>query len=152
MLFGILSTLILGFKSFLDSNERIEIQQEPNQGIRKSLINSIASSILGGTVGVLAAIIALKPFFKLQESLCFGILIGSINGFLFGGGIASIQHFLLRLFLFKDKHIPWNYAHFLNYCTENLILQRIGGRYRFIHRLLQDHLVQASLEKSFRRN
>jgi len=33
-----------------------------------------------------------------------------------------------------------HYARFLNYCTELTLLQRVGGRYRFIHKLLQDHL------------
>ncbi|MEH1811708.1 MAG: hypothetical protein V7K26_30785 [Nostoc sp.] len=37
---------------------------------------------------------------------------------------------------------PWNYARFLDYCTERLFLQRVAGRYRFIHKLLQDHFAQ----------
>jgi hypothetical protein len=34
---------------------------------------------------------------------------------------------------------PWRYARFLNYATERSLLQRIGGRDRFVHPLLQDH-------------
>ena len=40
--------------------------------------------------------------------------------------------------LHRTNAIPWNYARFLNHCTERLLLQRVGGRYRFIHRLVQD--------------
>ncbi|MBD2184658.1 hypothetical protein H6S82_05975 [Planktothrix sp. FACHB-1355] len=38
----------------------------------------------------------------------------------------------------------WNYAKFLNYASERLFLQRIGGRYRFIHDLLREHFAQMS--------
>jgi hypothetical protein len=50
-----------------------------------------------------------------------------------------IQHICLRIVLTQDKKIPWNYARFLNYCHERRLLQRIGGRYRFIHREVRDH-------------
>jgi hypothetical protein len=36
--------------------------------------------------------------------------------------------------------MPRNYAQFLNYSAERRLLQRIGGRYRFIHRALMKHL------------
>lgn len=68
-------------------------------------------------------------------------------GFQEGGGKALAQHFSLRLILYFNNLIPWNYAQFLNYCTQRRLLQRVGGRYRFIHRLLQKHFVTMSLEK-----
>jgi len=34
---------------------------------------------------------------------------------------------------------PWRYVRFLNYATNQLLLQRVGGRYRFLHVLLRDH-------------
>ncbi len=51
------------------------------------------------------------------------------------------KHFSLRLVLTFNNYTPWNYARFLDYCTEQLLLQRVGGGYRFIHRLLQEHLM-----------
>jgi hypothetical protein len=45
----------------------------------------------------------------------------------------------IRLILFRQGKIPWNYARFLNYCAERRLLQRIGDRYRFIHREVRDH-------------
>jgi hypothetical protein len=47
------------------------------------------------------------------------------------GGEACIRHFFLRLILCLRGYIPWNYARFLNYATDRLLLQRVGGRYRF---------------------
>jgi hypothetical protein len=55
---------------------------------------------------------------------------------------AVLQHFSLRLVLTFNGYSPWNYAHFLDYCTEQMLLQRIGGGYRFIHRLLREHLLE----------
>uniref|UniRef100_UPI0025E97524 hypothetical protein n=1 Tax=Okeania sp. SIO2F4 TaxID=2607790 RepID=UPI0025E97524 len=51
-----------------------------------------------------------------------------------------IEHLAIRIILFLTKKAPWNYARFLNYATEKMLLQRVGGGYRFIHRLLQEHL------------
>jgi hypothetical protein len=35
--------------------------------------------------------------------------------------------------------IPWNYARFLDYATERLFLQKVGGGYIFVHRMLLEH-------------
>jgi predicted NACHT family NTPase len=67
---------------------------------------------------------------------------------LVAGGDACIQHFTLRLILYRNGYIPWNYARFLDYCTERLFLQRVGGRYRFIHKLLQDHFAEMEFKRS----
>ncbi len=55
---------------------------------------------------------------------------------------AVIQHFSLRVVLCLNGYAPWNYARFLDYATDRLFLQRVGGKYRFIHRLLQEHFAQ----------
>jgi hypothetical protein len=55
-------------------------------------------------------------------------------------GAACIQHFTLRFVLWCSGVIPWRYARFLDYATDRKLLQRVGGRYRFLHYLLRDHL------------
>ncbi len=74
-----------------------------------------------------------------------GLILG-----LFGGiarsGTPVIKHLTLRLILYFNGYIPWNYARFLDYCTERMFLQRVGGRYRFIHKMLQDHFAQMEFE------
>lgn len=67
------------------------------------------------------------------------ITLGSILAFFSGGGDACIQHFSLRLVLWHNRYIPWNYAKFLSRAAERRFIQQIGGRYRFIHRLLLEH-------------
>ncbi|MEL7071755.1 MAG: NACHT domain-containing protein [Cyanobacteria bacterium J06581_3] len=60
-------------------------------------------------------------------------------GFFSGGGVHVVGHYMLRLFLFRQGHIPLNYAKFLRYTTERRLTQQIGGSFRFIHRELLDH-------------
>ncbi|MBD1929826.1 hypothetical protein H6F74_26855 [Trichocoleus sp. FACHB-90] len=52
----------------------------------------------------------------------------------------------MRLILAWNRYAPWRYDLLLNYyCTERLLLQRVGGRYRFMHKLLQDHFAKMDL-------
>ncbi|MFN6485715.1 MULTISPECIES: NACHT domain-containing protein [unclassified Nostoc] len=81
--------------------------------------------------------------YSLLSGLSFGLLVGISKS-----GIPVIKHFILRIILWSSGYIPWNYARFLDYCTERLFLQRVGGGYRFIHKLLQEHFA----EMEFRRN
>ena len=68
-----------------------------------------------------------------------GIFGALLFGFLVGGGQACVQHVCLRFVLWQSGVAPWNLARFLNYCVERRLLQRVGGRYRFLHRELLDH-------------
>jgi hypothetical protein len=63
-----------------------------------------------------------------------------------GGGKALIQHFNLRLVLAWNRYAPLRYDLLLNYCVERLLLQRVGGRYRFMHKLLQDYFAKMCLD------
>jgi hypothetical protein len=64
------------------------------------------------------------------------------------GGITCLKHLTLRLILYFNRYIPWNYAHFLDYATERISLRKVGGGYIFIHRLLLEHFVQMQLERN----
>jgi hypothetical protein len=50
-----------------------------------------------------------------------------------------IKHFLLRLLLWANGDMPWNYARFLDYTAERVLLRKVGGGYIFMHRLLQTY-------------
>lgn len=64
-----------------------------------------------------------------------------------GGCKACIKHFALRLILYRNNYIPWNYARFLDYATERIFLQKVGGGYIFIHRMLMEHFAQMELDR-----
>jgi hypothetical protein len=74
--------------------------------------------------------------------LIFIVAIAPISGL-----IASIYATLpwlkplyTRLTRSRKGNIPWNYARFLEFLTERLLLQKIRDRYRLIHPLLGQHL------------
>jgi hypothetical protein len=109
----------------------IETRTVPNQGIRQSAKNAMILALIG-TVGLgLAA-----------GLLGFPVLTGVMLGLLFGlfrAGEACFKHLILRLVLYFSGSIPWNYSHFLNYATDRIFLQKVGGGYIFIHRMLLEH-------------
>lgn len=125
------------------------LRKHPNQGIFASLRNGIWITLF------LIPIYSFGIFFvgqvsgKLVSILSASIL-GIVSaiwvGFLMSG-IEALNHFILRCLLYRNGSIPWNYARFLNYSTERMLLQRVGGRYRFIHRLLQEHFAAQIIEK-----
>ena len=75
------------------------------------------------------------------------VVISILIGIVFGGGYGLFRHFLLRFVLYKYDYMPWNINSFLNYCTKQMILQRVGNRYRFIHRLVQEHFANLEIQK-----
>lgn len=109
---------------------------------------------------ILHQLMALIVFFM------FGLLTGSISGLaiadvevVLGNGLilgaafsmfpifSCIQYTSLRFTLSLMGQIPWNITQFLDHCTERLVLQRVGYRYRFIHRLVQEHFANLDIQK-----
>ncbi|MCL1465563.1 NACHT domain-containing protein [Argonema galeatum] len=139
-------------------NRDIEIlnSKQPNQGIWESAYKAVLFTVITGSFvgitfnlilqnGLITITSPLEPMQPLIiepiEPIITGLIIGLLFAIFFAGG-ACIQHFSLRLILWQHGDIPWNYAKFLNYSSERLFLQRIGGRYRFIHDLLREHFAQ----------
>ncbi|MGB7440822.1 MAG: protein kinase [Coleofasciculaceae cyanobacterium] len=113
----------------------IETSNIPNQGIWQSAKNALFVTLIGTmTMGVMAL--------SLKVPLVFGVVIGILFGVFSPAGLACLQHLTLRLILFVNSYIPWNYAHFLDYATELIFLQKVGGGYIFVHRLLLEHFAQ----------
>jgi hypothetical protein len=105
----------------------------------------IDESILKIIFGIYFELIEEKDF-DLQGGLFFGLIIAPDVGLVFAllgglkyGGAACIQHFTLRRMLFKKGRIPWNYAKFLDFASERLLMKKVGGGYVFFHRMLLEH-------------
>jgi hypothetical protein len=141
LLSGIITWLAIGVIPAFVSSE-IEEKTDTNQGIKISALNSCIGAVIGGLASGL--------IFGLIQGLIIGItsaiFLGLISG-LISGGIACIQHFTLRLILYFNNYIPWNYARFLDYAAERIFLQKVGGGYIFIHRMLMEHFAQMELER-----
>jgi DNA polymerase III delta prime subunit len=156
-LFILLSGIFSGFHEMLKSGivagKDLEEKLAPNQGIKKSQENyasiiaiwALIYVLILGLVGLI-----LPPALQglQQYTIPAGVLIGSLFGIYTGierGGKACIQHIAIRIILWLVGKAPNNYAVFLDYCTDCLLIQRVGGRYRFIHRLLQDYFANMKL-------
>src|SRR5215471_3943286 len=62
------------------------------------------------------------------------------------GGAAFVQHFVLRCLLWCAGCIPFNYARFLDYAAERILLRKVGGGYMFVHRLLLEYFAGVQAE------
>ncbi|BAY41480.1 hypothetical protein NIES2111_58760 (plasmid) [Nostoc sp. NIES-2111] len=153
LILGLFFGLTLGFLLIVDIKNQKGIESiqtiKLSKIVRKNLIYGVISGLIFRLVLWLMVGLSLGMIFGrisgLSSGLIFGLIMGLVNGFnyvLISVGKVFIQHFSLRLILYFNGYIPWNYARFLDYCTERMLLQRVGGRYRFIHKLLQDHFAQ----------
>ena len=123
----------------------------PNEGIYLTARNAVIIGLIIGLIsGLILELLVVVNHQKIDINNMIGnLIIGLFFGLIaliFGGGKACIQHFTLRLILYRNGYIPWNYSRFLDYATERIFLQKVGGGYIFIHRLLLEHFAQMELE------
>jgi tetratricopeptide (TPR) repeat protein/GTPase SAR1 family protein len=150
---GVLFVPIAGFQPV-----DVVTTSAPNQAIRRSLLNGFIVWVAGGLIsGVLAGlffVLLLVPFLilgtelvvepvsvlltVLPAALGFGFISSLLGALAYGWG-AAIQHYFLRLLLWREGVIPLNYIHFLCLCDDALLLQRDGAIFRFRHPLLQNY-------------
>lgn len=135
----------------------IEQSAIPNQGIWRStryvgvfaLVGGLALGLFFGTLNLLVSTLLgiLVPQFGdwLHFWWSNGLLLAILSGLI--PGAACIQHFILRVMLWRNGSIPWNYAQFLNYAVDRIFLQKVGGGYIFIHRLLLEHFAQKQTQE-----
>jgi GTPase SAR1 family protein len=150
MFFGLFWLLINGLKEGVVHSE-IKEKNHPNQGVIDSLKYGLMEMFAlwlfcGLCLSVLYSIIYANIFLGVAAGICVGILTGSTIIEIFYSGnsernglYSGLNHLALRVVLCRYGCAPWNYERFLNYCTERLLIQRVGGRYRFIHKRLQEH-------------
>lgn len=144
MITGLAYGLIIGLLNYLIIGLRIAPTDErdfSNQGTWQSLRNSVTAGL---GVGLIFGLI-----FGLAAGLTAGLIAGVIFGLIFGmifGLESVIRHVALRVVLTRNGHIPRDYALFLDYAVELRFMQRIGGRYRFVHNLLRKHFATMDLE------
>jgi hypothetical protein len=99
------------------------------------LISVLIVGLIVGLIGELR--------FESITGLIYGLfligLMAGLVGVYWYGGLDVIQHYVLRLILIIQGYMPRNYAHFLDRAVDRIFLQKVGGGYRFIHRMLLEH-------------
>jgi hypothetical protein len=168
LIFGLIGGLIGGLiDGLIDGlKQDLQLRSRPNQGIWNSLQSFLWVTLLSYPLGIvlvfgiteLPTIVAegvsegetigaiLNSLWQLlPQFLLPGVFGALLFSFLLGGGGACVEHVCLRFVLWQSGVAPWHLAQFLNYCVERRLLQRVGGRYRFLHRELLDHFANSSL-------
>ncbi len=159
--FGLIGLLGFSLSVWLTGGRTIqkikpEEKQDPNQGIVNSLKNSLSVGLIDGmkvtvmmglptvlTIGIIKGwMVGLS--YGIKVTLVCWLTYGMINALIYGS-LAVIQHLILRLFLKGNGDIPWDYAKFLDHAVKHRFIQRVGGRYRFMHDLLRKHFAQMPL-------
>jgi hypothetical protein len=133
------TVFVLGGVSIKTSIEKTVV---PNQGIWKSAKNIVPLSLLGVFISAFSTILTMPEL----PYLAHMILSTTIPFALLAGG-ACIKHFVLRIILYCNRYIPWNYARFLDYASERLLMKKVGGGYIFYHRMLMEHFAQMDRAK-----
>jgi hypothetical protein len=127
----------------------VQRRTTPNQGIRQSAGNVAMFALVGALIvgvpyGLMNLTIA-AGMTRVGPSAWDWVNLVAVPAVLFGlmgalvPGSACVQHFTLRFVFWCFGLGPLRYVRFLNSATERMLLQRIGGRYRFIHGLLREH-------------
>nr|WP_277879051.1 NACHT domain-containing protein [Leptolyngbya sp. FACHB-711] len=144
---GLIFGLGFGLGSGLGSSDIVQ-RAVPNQGIRTSLRNGLFIGLIYGLIYGLIFGLIFGPIYGLIDGLCLVLIYGLILGLVFGlkyGGIACIQHLTLRQLLHEKGRIPQNYAKFLDFASDRLLMKKIGGGYVFFHRMLLEHFARMNL-------
>jgi hypothetical protein len=82
----------------------------------------------------------------LDVGVAWGLVVG-IVAFNWYGGFDVIGHVTLRILLWFQGQTPLNIPHFLDCAAERVFLQKVGGGYIFIHRLLLEHFAEMESPK-----
>jgi hypothetical protein len=124
----------------------VELRTIPNQGIRLSARNALATigvvELFFGLFFVLVIGLAGALGGRLAVVLILGLLFGAPAGLRYGGS-AAICHSLLRDALWRSGDAPRNYAEFLRYTSARHLTRQVGGGFVFRHRMLMEHFAQS---------
>lgn len=121
----------------------VEGKIQPNQGIKLTLFHSTSVAL---TIMILLWVIffwgtptdVMQGRERLFKDIFLSIFCGILVAF-YSGTPDVIQHYLLRLIFWIRGHTVIRLDRFLESAKDLLFLQRVGGGYIFIHRLLLEY-------------
>jgi transcriptional regulator with XRE-family HTH domain len=149
---GMIAAILTGILNQGWSSSILERHQRfsPNEGVHRSLRNALCAAgpfalvggVASGAVSALAFGLVGKlpgwPILSMHLALAFGVMF-ALQCVLVFGGIAWLQHYVLRWYLWRSGAFPARCVPFFDYATEKILLFKFGGGYIFAHRLLLDY-------------
>lgn len=136
----ILNALNMGFLFFLIgglTDKLVGKNTRPNEGMYIAGFNGLKALLITATPSLILTALTVNWFSGVYTGIMIGVFAGTIHGF---NDVA--KHFILRLLLRFRQGVPSNYVSLLDYATDCVLLQKIGGGYTFRHRLLQEYFVE----------
>ena len=146
-----LAAILLGLQGFRPGLPALKVA--PNQGIR-------TTAWYAARVGLGVLLVAAIPFFALDEAVTglnwldpfptisarefvMAAVFVTATAMMLMGGKEVVRHFTLRVMLWLSGALPFRLGRFLDYAAMRLqILQKVGGGYIFVHRLLLEHFAE----------
>ena len=130
----------------------------PNEGIRRTLRNAFLAALICGPLGGLVSGFLSGMVFGWVGGLAgWGILTSglmlvwtilfAVEFWLIYGGQAWLQHYLLRVALWRSGVMPLDVVAFLDFAAERLLLYKVRGGYIFSHRLVADYFAALPTEE-----
>ncbi len=123
----------------------IDVPSQPNHGIVRSTWNAVILSCFALLIATPVITLSYAYQFSWQTGLENGILAPVILcGVLIFGGVPVFQHWALRLLSAARGFLPIRLVTFLNAMTDMMLIQRVGGGYRFRHDLVRAFFARGS--------
>lgn len=133
-----------------------EIRRSTKNGLIVGLVVGFMTTLIASilSAGVVVLVLTNIPktgnelFFYLVAGFVSELLVGGLAGMIVGlrsGLFAALRYVLLRFWLASGDTFPQQPMAFLNNACERALLKRVGGTYRFIHRLVLEYF--ADLEQ-----
>lgn len=114
---------------------RLTTTHTPRQGILLSRRSALAA---GALFAIILSLSTTMTYGYAHFGALAGILAAWVAATLYGAG-SVVNHYWLLFWLMRLKKIPKQYTTFLDEAANRVLLNKVGGGYMFIHRLLQEH-------------
>jgi transcriptional regulator with XRE-family HTH domain len=114
-------------------------------GMGFGLTYGVGTNLTGPLVHQAARALHLSGFYwpvAAPNDILVAVLVGGIASGLQRGGGAYLRHRALVWMLALSDCAPRDYAAFLEYAARLILLQRRGGGYEFVHRVLLDYFAE----------
>jgi hypothetical protein len=153
---GLVAGLFGGLGGFVAGE--VNTRAIPNDGTRRSGRNALfvllfawlGGGLIGAMIGGLVAAMIRGPIGALVfKGQVHGQVCGLVLGLVFAldkGVWFFLQHWGMRLVLWRSDYAPFRYVRFLDYAADRIFLRKVGGGYVFIHRMLMEYFASLAEE------